>query len=50
MRGDKTSPGVAPLRHRGAKLVFSLDPGIEQVSKPYEPDVLAAILRRTLSS
>jgi hypothetical protein len=26
------------------------DPSIEQVSKPYERDVLAAILRRTLSA
>jgi CheY-like chemotaxis protein len=33
-----------------AEIRHALDPDIEQVSKPYEPDVLAAILRRTLSS
>jgi len=32
-----------------AEIRHALDPSIEQVSKPYEPDVLAAILRRTLS-
>jgi len=31
-----------------AEIRQALDPSIEQVSKPYEPDVLAAILRRTL--
>jgi CheY-like chemotaxis protein len=33
-----------------AEVRQSLDPSIEQVSKPYERDVLAAILRRTLSA
>jgi CheY-like chemotaxis protein len=32
-----------------AEIRHALDPSIEQVSKPYEPDVLAAILRRTLA-
>jgi len=32
-----------------AEVRHALDPSIEQVSKPYERDVLAAILRRTLS-
>jgi CheY-like chemotaxis protein len=32
-----------------AEIRQALDPSIEQVSKPYEPDVLAAILRRTLA-
>jgi CheY-like chemotaxis protein len=33
-----------------AEIRHALDPSIEQVSKPYERDVLAAILRRTLSA
>jgi CheY-like chemotaxis protein len=33
-----------------AEVRHALDPSIEQVSKPYERDVLAAILRRTLSA
>ena len=32
-----------------AEVRHALDPAIEQVSKPYEPEVLATILRRTLS-
>ena len=32
-----------------AEVRHALDPSIEQVSKPYEREVLAAILRRTLS-
>ena len=32
-----------------AEIRHALDPSIEQVSKPYERDALAAILRRTLS-
>ena len=33
-----------------AEIRHALEPGIEQVSKPYDPNVLAAILRRTLTS
>ena len=33
-----------------AEIRHALDPSIEQVSKPYERDALAAILRRTLSA
>jgi hypothetical protein len=32
-----------------AEIRHALDPSIEQVSKPYEREALAAILRRTLS-